>query len=49
MLSLGYAGLEEEQHSKRYLDEAEKLDINHQGITSLKSQKQFILKQSQTI
>lgn len=44
MLSLGYAGLGDEQHSKRYLEEAEKLDINHQGITSLKTLKQFVLK-----
>lgn len=43
MLSLGYAGLGDEQHSKRYLDEAEKIDINHQGITSFKTLKKLIL------
>ena len=37
MLGLGYAGLGDKTRSNRYIDEAEKLNINHQGIQSFKS------------
>ncbi|MDE6696737.1 MAG: tetratricopeptide repeat protein, partial [Muribaculaceae bacterium] len=37
MLALGYKGLGEDAKSARYLAEAQKLNINHQGITSFKS------------
>lgn len=37
MLALGYMGLGEEAKSARYLAEAEKLNINHQGISSFKT------------
>lgn len=37
MLALGYAGLGDKAHSDRYRDEAEKMNINHQGIQSFKS------------
>lgn len=35
MMSLGYAGLGDMAHSRRYLDEVAALDINHQGILSI--------------
>ena len=35
MLALGYYGLGEMEKSRRYLNEAKKLDINHQGIMAL--------------
>lgn len=37
MLALGYAGLGDKAHSDRYLSEAEKMNINHQGIQSFKT------------
>lgn len=37
MLALGYAGLGDKEHSDRYLREAEKMNINHQGILSFKT------------
>lgn len=37
MLALGYAGLGDKVHSERYLAEAEKMNINHQGIQSFKT------------
>ena len=37
MLALGYAGLADTAHSERYLREAEQMDINHQGLRSLRS------------
>lgn len=37
MLALGYAGLGDKAHSDRYREEAEKMNINHQGIQSFKS------------
>ena len=37
MLALGYAGLGDKAHSDRYRGEAEKININHQGIQSFKS------------
>lgn len=37
MLALGYAGLGDKEHSDRYLREAEKMNINHQGIQSFKT------------
>lgn len=37
MLALGYSGLGEDARSERYLDEARKLNINHQGISSFQS------------
>lgn len=37
MLALGYAGFGDKAHSDRYRDEAEKMNINHQGIQSFKS------------
>lgn len=37
MLALGYAGLGDKSHSDRYLAEAEKMNINHQGIQSFKT------------
>lgn len=37
MLALGYYGLGDMEHSDRYLEEAAKLDVNHQGIKSFKS------------
>ncbi len=37
MLALGYAGLGDKAHSDRYCGEAEKININHQGIQSFKS------------
>lgn len=37
MLALGYAGLGDTAHSERYLAEAEKMNINHQGIQSFKT------------
>lgn len=37
MLALGYAGLGDKAHSDRYLAEAEKMNINHQGIQSFKT------------
>lgn len=39
MLALGYAGLGDACHSKRYLNEATSLDINHQGIQSFRNLK----------
>lgn len=35
MLALGYRGLGDEAHSRRYLDELLAVDINHQGARSL--------------
>ncbi|MDE6324780.1 MAG: tetratricopeptide repeat protein, partial [Duncaniella sp.] len=35
MMALGYAGLGDMAHSRRYLDEVAALDINHQGILSI--------------
>lgn len=35
MMALGYAGLGDMSHSRRYLDEVAALDINHQGILSI--------------
>ena len=35
MLALGYAGLGDEAHSARYMAEAKKMDINHQGLRAL--------------
>lgn len=37
MLALGYAGLGDKARSDRYLAEAEKMNINHQGIQSFKT------------
>lgn len=37
MLALGYAGLGDKVHSDRYLAEAEKMSINHQGIQSFRT------------
>lgn len=37
LLALGYAGLGDKVHSERYLSEAERMDINHQGLQSLRS------------
>jgi len=37
MLALGYAGLGDQAHSDRYLAEAYKLNINHQGIQAFNS------------
>jgi len=37
MMSLGYLGLEEVEKSVQLLEEAEKLDVNHQGIQALRS------------
>ena len=37
MLALGYYGLGEKEKAKRYLEEVESLDNNHQGVTSLLS------------
>ena len=37
MLALGYAGLGDSAHSNRYLEEAERLNINHQGIQSFRT------------
>ena len=34
MLALGYYGLGDMRHAKRYLDEASELDVNHLGILS---------------
>ena len=36
MLALGYLGLGEHQKARQYLHEVEQLDINHQGVQSLK-------------
>lgn len=37
MLALGYAGLGDKAHSERYLAEAEKLNINHQGLQAFRT------------
>lgn len=37
MLALGFYGLDDKKHAKRYLDEASRLDKNHLGILSFKS------------
>ena len=37
MMALGYAGLGDGKHADRYLAEAAKLDINHQGIQAFES------------
>ena len=37
MLSLGYYGLGDKEHAKHYLEEVEKLDINHYGTQALRS------------
>lgn len=37
MLALGYAGLGDSVHCERYLDEAQAININHQGIQSFRS------------
>ena len=37
MLALGYYGLGDMKHAKRYLEEASKLDVNHLGILSFKT------------
>lgn len=37
MLALGYKGLGDDAKSARYLAEAEKLNVNHQGIASFKT------------
>ena len=37
MLALGYAGLGDKAHSDRYLAEAEKMNINHQGIQAFRT------------
>lgn len=37
MLALGYAGLGDKKHSQRYLSDAEKMNINHQGIQTFKT------------
>ncbi|MGN0309130.1 MAG: DUF5107 domain-containing protein [Bacteroides sp.] len=37
LLALGYAGLGDKVHSERYLAEAERMDINHQGLQSFRS------------
>jgi len=37
MLALGYAGLGDKAHSDRYLAEAERMNINHQGIQAFKT------------
>ena len=37
MLALGYYGLGDKEKAKRYLEEVESLDNNHQGVTSLLS------------
>ena len=37
MLALGYYGLGDEAHTRRYLAEAEALDPNHQGLQGLRS------------
>ena len=37
MLALGYYGLGDMKHAKRYLDEAAELDVNHLGILSFKT------------
>lgn len=37
MLALGYRGLGDTRHARRYLDELSALDINHQGAQALRS------------
>ena len=37
MLALGYLGIGENEKALRYLQEVEQLDINHQGISSLRT------------
>ncbi len=37
MLALGYYGLGDAKHGERYLQAVESLDINHQGVQSLRS------------
>ncbi len=37
MLALGYAGLGDKTHSERHLKAAEDMNINHQGVQSLKT------------
>jgi tetratricopeptide (TPR) repeat protein len=37
MLALGYYGLGDQAHSQRYLEEVERLDINHYGTQALRS------------
>lgn len=37
MLALGYLGLGDLRHALRYLDEAENMDINHQGVQALRT------------
>ena len=37
MLALGYYGLGDREHARRYLAEAESLDINHQGLQALRT------------
>lgn len=37
MLALGYYGLGDKKHAKRYLQEAANLDVNHLGILSFKT------------
>ncbi len=42
MLALGYWGLGDREHSDRYLHEAEKININHQGIQAFNSLKEVM-------
>ena len=37
MLALGYTGLGDNPRAERYLQEVEKMDVNHQGIKALRS------------
>lgn len=37
MLALGYTGLGDKAHAEKYLNEVEEMDINHQGVQSLRS------------
>lgn len=42
MLALGFAGLGDTAHSERYLLEAEKMNINHQGLQSFRTLNKII-------
>jgi hypothetical protein len=37
MLALGYYGLGDKEHSARYLNELQQMDINHYGIQAFLS------------
>lgn len=43
MLALGYAGLGDRVHSDRYLAEAEKMNVNHQGLQAFRTLMQTIV------